>query len=173
MKKIRILFVSVVLSCMAILFGLTCASANPYTAPEKIKAVMVGDRLVDVALKLGVVAEGMSVRASMWPKAREIQAASQLLGCPKRVVVKRPDTVASFMKERGLTRLILEKSPKFCLYMKDVNPTKVADLVKDVPGVVIEYVDFSKGMASAIAETAALLGKQEKDVLWLQGMQRP
>ncbi|BDQ38720.1 hypothetical protein SYK_30800 [Pseudodesulfovibrio nedwellii] len=162
MKKIRLLLIVTCLSCMAILFGLTCANATPYKAPEKIKAVMVGDRLVDVALKLGVVAEGMAVRASMWPKADEIKMASQLLGCPNYVTVKHPETIANFMKERGITRLILEKSVKFCLYKKKVNPVKVAELVKDVPGITIEYVDFSSGVVPAISQIAELFGKQEQ-----------
>ncbi len=162
MKNRCLLFIALCFFCMPTVFGLTCANASPYKAPEKIKAVMVGDRLVDVALSLGVVAEGMSVRASMWPKAGEIKVASQLLGCPNSVTVKHPEAIANFMKERGITRLILEKSLKFCLYKKQVNPVKVADLVKDVPGITIEYVDFSGGVVSGIAQVATLFGKQER-----------
>ena len=126
---------------------------------------MVGDRLVDVALKLGVVPEGMSVRASMWPdKAPALRVATQLLGCPNHVIMKHPETIANFMKERGIRRIILEKSDKFCLYKKKVNPVSVAELVKDVPGVVVEYVDFTRGVVPAVKQAAALLGKEKKGV---------
>jgi len=163
MKKIRVLFIAACLGCMAVLFALSGAFATPAKAPEKIKAVMVGDRLVDVSLKLGVIPEGMAVRLSMWDdKAPSLRLASQILGCPNYVTVKHPDAVANFMKERGITRLILEKSNKFCLYKKKVTPEKVAELVKNVPGVTIEYVDFTKGMDTAIGQAAKLFGKEEK-----------
>lgn len=163
MKKVRILLTVATLSCLALIMTFAVASASPAKVPEKIKAVMVGDRLVDVCLQLGVVPEGMAVRLSMWPdKAPALRLATQVLGCPNRVTVKYPETIANFMKEKGIKRLILEKSNKFCLYKKKVNPVSVADLVKDVPGVTIEYVDFTKGVPSAIAEAAALLGKVEK-----------
>lgn len=162
MKKVRVFFVALCLSCLTVMFGQTCANATPYKAPKIIKAVMVGDRLVDVSLKLGVLPEGMAVRASMWPQADSMKQASQLLGCPNYVTVKHPETIANFMKERGLTRLILEKSNKFCLYKQKVNPVSVADLVKSVPGVTVEYVDFTKGIPQAIAQAAQLLGNPEK-----------
>ena len=163
MKKIRTLFVVACLTGLALLMTFAVASATPPKAPEKIKAVMVGDRLVDVALSLGVVPEGMSVRLSMWPdKAPALKVAGQVLGCPNCVVKKRPKAIPSFMKEHGITRIIIEKSQKFCLYMKDVNPLNVVPLVKDIPGVTIEYVDFTKGVVPAIAQAAELFGKVEQ-----------
>ncbi|MBI9080660.1 MAG: ABC transporter substrate-binding protein [Pseudodesulfovibrio sp.] len=149
--------------CLASLFLLAAvggAFANPLQVPERIKAVMVGDRLVDVAMNLGVVPEGFSARASMWPQADSLKLSSQLLGCPMRVTIKKPETVGIFMKEHGITRLILEKSPKFCLYMKKADPINVANVVKNIPGLTIEYVDFSKGIPSAITEIARLLDKE-------------
>ncbi len=163
MRKIRILFTALCLCCLSAFFCLTGAYASPAQKPDQIKAVMVGDRLVDVALKLGVVPEGMAVRLSMWPdKAPALRLATQVLGCPNRVLKKFPKTIPDFMKERGIKRLILEKSVKFCLYKKDVNPVNVADLVKDVPGITIEYVDFSKGIPAAVREAAALFDMQDK-----------
>ena len=163
MKKIRIFVITTCLSCMAMLMAFSVASATPAKAPERIKAVMVGDRLVDVSLKLGIIPEGMAVRLSMWfDKAQGLSLASQILGCPNYVTKKHPEAIASFMKERGITRLILEKSNKFCLYKKNVSPVNVADLVKGVPGVTIEYVDFTKGMETGISQVAKLLGKEKQ-----------
>lgn len=159
MHNMRIFFLALCLMS----FVATGVSAKPATAPERIKAVMVGDRLVDVSLKLGVIPEGMAVRLSMWPdKAPALRVASQVLGCPNYVTMKHPETVANFMKERGITRLLVEKSDRFCLYKKKVKPMNVADLVKDVPGVTVEVVDFTQGMDAAVHQTASLLGKEEQ-----------
>ncbi len=164
MKKSRIL---VAVLCFALLVLLTMAAgpdaqASPVKAPKRIKAVMVGDRLVDVALALGVIPEGMSVRASFWSRAVELRLASQILGCPNCVVKKKPNAVPGFMKKRGISRLILERSTKFCLYMKDVMPENVTPLVRDVPGITIEYVDFTKGVPEAIVQAGKLFGAEEK-----------
>ena len=163
MRKIRIVFVAACLAGLSLLMTFAVAGATPRKAPERIKAVMVGDRLVDVALKLGVVPEGMSLRLSLWPdQVKVLPVASQVLGCPNCVVKKRPKAVANFMKEHGITRLIVEKSAKFCLYMRDVDPRNVVPLVQDVPGLTVEYVDFTQGVVPAITQAAELFGKQEK-----------
>jgi len=163
MKKVRILLTVGTLSCLALLMTFAVASAKPSKVPDRIKAVMVGDRLVDVCLKLGVIPEGMSVRLSMWPdKAPALRLGTQVLGCPNYVTRKHPETIANFMKEKGIKRLIIEKSHKFCLYKKKVDPVNVENLVKDVPGVTVEYVDFSQGIPAAIAEAATLFGKEDK-----------
>lgn len=122
MKKIRLLFIVACLACLGVFSGLLTAHATPYQAPERIKAVMIGDRLVDVAVSLGVLPEGMSVRASIWPQAHGYKYSAQLLGCPKCIVSRVPEAVPSFLRERGITRVIIEKSSKFCLYMKNVDP---------------------------------------------------
>lgn len=137
------------------------AEAGPVVVPEKINAVMIGDRLVDVALNLGVLPRGMSVRCSMWPKCRDVKLASQVLGCPKCLIDKQPKKLAAFMREQGINRLILEKSSQFCLYRK-IDPLKAAGLVKDLPGVSVEYVDFTGGVADAIRQAAALLGREAR-----------
>ncbi|MEF2232136.1 MAG: ABC transporter substrate-binding protein [Pseudodesulfovibrio sp.] len=157
MKTSKIMFYAAVLSlCLAC----AAAQASPTKAPERIPVVMVGDRLVDVAAALGVLPEGMAVRASMWPAAQSYKYAAQLLGCPNYVTRKHPEAVAAFMKQRGIRRLILEKSEKFCLYMPKVNPAGVAELVRDVPGVTVEYVDFTQGVPQAVIQAAKLLGRE-------------
>lgn len=137
------------------------AVAHPVQVPEKVKAVMIGDRLIDVSLNLGVLPEGMSLRCSLWPKCKQIRLTSQVLGCPNCVITKRPKSLVAFMKKHNITRLILEKSEPFCLYTK-TTPVDAAELVKDLPGVRIEYVDFTKGIESAVVRTAKLLGKEAR-----------
>ncbi|TIH12239.1 hypothetical protein D0S45_18625 [Marinifilum sp. JC120] len=138
------------------------AFAGPTYAPEKMEAVMIGDRLVDVSLALGVIPQAMAVRASLWEKGVELRLATDILGCPLYASKRKPKAISDYMTKHGLKLLILEKSPHFCLYKKNVNPANMADLVKDVPNVRVEYVDFSKGVGSAVRQVAKIVGKERK-----------
>ncbi|WP_461210464.1 ABC transporter substrate-binding protein [Desulfocurvus sp. DL9XJH121] len=138
------------------------AQATPPKAPQRVEAVFLGDRLVDVAFNLGFVAEGTSLRCSLCPGlCGKIKAATQVLGCPGCIVKKRPETLPTFLKERGIRRVIVEKSEKFCLYVPGANPMKAVPLIEG-QDVDIQYVDFSRGLPEAIRRTAELLGVPEK-----------
>lgn len=156
-KKVYLMF------AVGLILLLACVNvyAGPTYAPQKIEAVMVGDRLVDISLGLGIIPQAITIRASQWERAENLKLATDILGCPLYVTKKKPKAISSYMKKHGLKLIVLGKSPQFCLYKK-VNPVEVADFVKDVPGVRVEYVDFSKGVSSAIRELAKLLGKEEK-----------
>ena len=145
---------------MFILFSQT-AEAKRKIAPEKIKVIMVGDRLVDVAFNLGVLPEAMSVRCSLWPMCKRILNTSQVLGCPRCIVDRTPNIVPDTAKKRGIKRIIIEKHPNFCIYKPKVKPANVVPLLEG-KGLTIEYVDFSNGLESAIRQTAKLLGCQSK-----------
>ena len=144
-----------------VLLSSQTAEAKRKIAPEKIKVIMVGDRLVDVAFNLGVLPEAMSVRCSMWPMCKELINTSQILGCPKCIVDKTPSIVPNTAKKRGIKRIIVEKHPNFCIYKPKVKPANVVPLLKG-KGLTIEYVDFSNGLESAIRQTAKLVGCQSK-----------
>ncbi|NDV28569.1 ABC transporter substrate-binding protein [Desulfovibrio sp. JC010] len=137
------------------------AHAGPTYAPEKIAAVMVGDRVVDIALGLGVIPQAMVIRGSQWEKGAQLKLATDILGCPLYATKKKPKAVAAYMKKYGLKKIIVEKSPQFCLHKKKVNPVNIVGLVADVPGVQVEYVDFSQGVASAIKQIALILDKEQ------------
>ena len=137
------------------------AEAKRKTAPDKIKVIMIGDRLVDVAFNLGVLPEAMSVRCSMWPMCKQLLNTSQVLGCPNCIVAKNPSIVPNTAKKRGIKRIIIEKHPNFCIYKPKVKPANVVPLLEG-KGLTIEYVDFSDGLESAIRQTAKLLGCQSK-----------
>ena len=145
---------------MFILFSQT-AEAKRKIAPEKIKVIMVGDRLVDVAFNLGVLPEAMSVRCSLWPMCKRILNTSQVLGCPRCIVDRTPNIVPDTAKKHGIKRIIIEKHPNFCIYKPKVKPANVVPLLEG-KGLTIEYVDFSNGLESAIRQTAKLLGCQSK-----------
>jgi len=144
-----------------VLLSSQTAEAKRKIAPDKIKVIMIGDRLVDVAFNLGVLPEAMSVRCSMWPMCKQLLNTSQLLGCPNCIVNKNPSIVPNTAKKRGIKRIIIEKHPNFCIYKPKVKPTNVVPLLEG-KGLTIEYVDFSDGLESAIRQTAKLLGCQSK-----------
>ncbi len=137
------------------------ASAGPQPVPERTDIIMIGDRLVDVAYHLGVVPAAMSLRCSMWPMCKELQTASQVLGCPKCLLKKKAQPLLTYAEKQGLKRVIIEKSDPYCLYMPDLKLQQIEKLLEG-KGFVIQYVDFSKGLEPAIQQTAALLGKEDK-----------
>ena len=137
------------------------AEAAPKETPKTIKAIMIGDRIVDIAFNLGFLPEAMSVRCSMWPMCKKLTNTSQILGCPRCIVSRIPHIVPDTARERGIKRIILEKHPNFCIYKPKVKPANILPLLEG-KGLTIEYVDFSNGLESAIRQTANLLGCRSK-----------
>ena len=153
-------FVAIIGLGLLLLFSVS-AKAKPKKAPDRIKAIMVGDRLVDVSFNLGVLPEAMSVRCSMWAMCKQLLNTSQVLGCPKCIVDRIPNIVPDTAEKRGIKRIIIEKHPNFCVYRPKVKPANVVPLLKGMD-LTIEYVDFSQGLESAIRQTARLLGCESK-----------
>jgi hypothetical protein len=150
------------LAAMLLVFSAIDVFAAPPQAVSKVPMVMVGDRLVDAAFNLRVLPEGMVIRKSLWPiMGDEMAHASQVLGCPNAVMNKKPKALPTFLKERGITKILVEKNAKPCLYF-DLTYDKIADIVKEVPGVSIEYIDFDQGEVPAVKDLAAKLGLKEK-----------
>ncbi len=140
--------------------------------PERIDAIMIGDRVVDIAYHLGVLPRAMSVRGSQWDMAKKLKISSQILGCPMFTTVKKKETIPNAMKKFGIKRIIVEKNDSFCLYKPKVKPANIADILKGT-NAVIEYVDFTKGLEPAVRQTAKLLGKEgQADVLLEQYQNR-
>jgi len=157
-KRLVLLFI---ISIGLVLLFFQTTDARPKEAPRRIKAIMVGDRLVDIAYNLGVLPEATSVRCSIWPMCKQLLSASQVLGCPKCIVDKNPTIVPDTAKKRGIKRIIIEKHPSFCIYKPKVKPSNIVPLLKG-KGLSIEYVDFSQGLESAIRQAAKLLGCQSR-----------
>jgi hypothetical protein len=162
-----------VLVLLAAVFFATNAYAGMRTPPPKLKkAVVVGDRVVDIAYNLGVLPEAMSVRGGLWPMAKKIKVASEILGCPNCITNKRKDAVPKALKTRGIKRLIISTGhDPYCLYKPKVRPENVLPLVKGMD-VDIEYVDLSKGLESAIHRTAELFGVEEKAKLLISAYEK-
>ncbi len=152
------------LLCLALFFvwsGTAMAACSKMPPPEKVKAIIIGDRVVDIAYNLGVLPEAMSARISLWPMGQKLKMVARPLGCPKCITTKRKNAVPGAIEKKGLKRVIIEKNDNFCLYMPEVRPENVVPLIKDTDAT-IEYVDFSKGIESAIAQTANIFGKEAK-----------
>ena len=128
--------------------------------PEKIKAIIIGDRVVDIAYNLGVLPEAMSVRGSLWPMAKQLRTVSQILGCPKCIVAKK-GIIPNALAERGIKRVIVEKNDSFCLYRPKMKPENIAPILAGMD-VTIEYVDFSQGLETAVRQTAKLLNRESR-----------
>lgn len=157
-----VIWAAVMLAVFAVTFYPGRAKAGMKSPPpEKIKAIIIGDRVVDVAYNLGVLPEAMSVRGSLWPMAAKIKTATQILGCPKCVITKKKDTVPNALKKRGIKRVIVEKNNHYCLYEPNLSPEKIVPLIKGLD-VTIEYVDFNHGLESAVRQTAKLLDREAK-----------
>ena len=148
-----------VLVCVLAL-SVSRALAGPQKAPDRVKAIMIGDRIVDIAYNLGVVPAAMSVRCSKWPMCKQLNNAVQVLGCPKCVLKKKAVPILDAAREKDINRIIVEKHPEFCKYM-DISPLELVPFIED-QGFDIEYVDFSKGLESAVQQTAELLDRKSK-----------
>ncbi len=152
---------AVILAILAVTFQPRLAKAGAKELPpEKIKAIIIGDRVVDIAYNLGVLPEAMTVRAGAWPMVPKLRIASQMLGCPVRMV-KIPSTIPDGAKKLGIKTIIIEKHPNFFIYKPDVKPENVVPLLKGTD-LEIEYVDFNQGLESAIRQTAKLIGREPK-----------
>ena len=136
------------------------ADCGPRPALEKVKVIIIGDRLVDIAYNLGVVPEAMSVRC--WSGLSEKLSTVQVLGCPRRVIMKDKETVAKTAAEKGIKRIMIEKNENFDIYLPPAAyPIKIVPLLKE-KGLQVELVDFSKGIESAIRQTGKFLNREEK-----------
>ena len=152
-----------VLAALAAVFLVANAHAGMRTPPPELKkSVVVGDRVVDIAYNLGVLPEAMSVRGGLWPMAKKIKTASEILGCPNCVTKKRKNAVPDALKKRGIEKLIISTGHNpYCLYKPMIKPENVLPMVKGMD-IEIEYVDFSKGLESAVQQTAELLDRKSK-----------
>jgi len=149
------------------MFFMLCETTDASTrkmrapTPDKVEAVIVGDRVVDIAYNLDVLPVAMVVRGPLWPLSDELKNTSQILGCPISAMVKKRGAVPDALKKFGLKRVIVEKSAEFCLYKPTAQPVKIASILKGMD-VKIEYVDFNHGLESAIRQTARLLGREDR-----------
>ena len=124
--------------------------------PKTVDVIVIGDQVVDIAYHLGVMPKAMAIRGSIWPLAKSLKLKTQILGCPNHIV-KKKESIPDALKKFGIKRVIVERRENFCLYKPGVSPENVVPLLEGT-GAVVEYVDFSKGLESAVRQTAKLMG---------------
>lgn len=147
--------------CVLALAPLSSQASMRTPPPEKIQAIMLGDRVVDIAYNLRVLPVAMAVRGSMWPVALKLKTASQIIGCPNRVTVVDKKSVPAALKKYGVKRLIVEKHDHFCLYKPNVNLESIVPLV-DGMDLQIDFVDFNQGLEPAITRMGQLLDREQE-----------
>jgi len=156
------LWIATAFAIFALMFQPIDGEANMKDPPpEKMPVIIVGDRVVDIAYNLRVLPAAMSVRGGLWPMSSTLKTVSQILGCPQCIVSANPKIVPETAKKLGISRIIIEKHPQFCLYRPKMNPVNVVPLLEGTD-LKIEYVDFAEGLDSAIRQTAKLLGRESK-----------
>ncbi|MCG8529777.1 MAG: ABC transporter substrate-binding protein [Desulfovibrionales bacterium] len=148
--------------CMALVMGASKAWASKATPPLiSFDALVVGEQILDISSRLGYAPKAFVGRYSLWEDGPKMEWVSQRLGCPVKVCKKAPRTVPKALEKIGLHHLIVQKGPQYCLY-KPVAPPCVLGKLTDTKGLVIDTVDFSKGLSKAVLQTATLLGCPDK-----------
>ncbi|KMY66219.1 hypothetical protein AAU61_17160 [Desulfocarbo indianensis] len=161
MNPLRAALGSAVIMLAALaLSAVPALAAEKYQKIEPRNMIIIGDRAVDIAFHLGVLPTGMNVRCSLWPMCDKLKVVSQPLRCPGCLTSGQTETLTKFIKAKGIKLAIVEKSQPFCILKADSDPVKALPLLEKL-GVEAKIVDFSQGVAPAIAQTAAILGKQE------------
>ncbi|MBN1907383.1 MAG: ABC transporter substrate-binding protein [Deltaproteobacteria bacterium] len=151
----------VVMSLFSAFQGIQKAGAAEAKVPEKKQVIMIGDRLVDVAYNLGVVPAAMSVRCSLWPMCEKLQTSMQMIGCPNCLLTKKAKPLLDFSEKSGISQVIIERSEPFCTYMPGLKLEELEKVINNKK-IEIRYVDFTKGLKSAVKQTAELLGCPER-----------
>ena len=146
--------------CAAFALVTSPAIAKKYNKIEKQNIVIIGDRVVDIAYNLGVLPVGISARCSLWEMCGMIKVIAQPVGCPGCLSKGKTGNLTKLIKAKKIKQVIIEKSQPFCILQPDANPLDPVDHLKKL-GMDVQYVDFSKGVVSAIEQTASLLGKKK------------
>ncbi len=164
-KTCRVISTALLIFSLLFVTNLT-ALASPEPVPERIGAMMFGDRVIDIAYHLGIVPAAMSARCGVWPQCKNLKTASQILGCPKMLMAQKLRPVVSYLKQHGIKRVLVEKNSPTNLFMPEASSEKLAEILTaqpDLPNdVQVEYIDFGRGFEAAVIQTAEALNRVEQ-----------
>ncbi len=152
---------------LGVLTSPSALAAPGKAPPERAEVIMIGDRLVNVAYHLGVVPRALSIRGDVWSFGRTLaNTTSIIMGCPAYIVKKDPDMVPRILRQTGVKRILVERSPEFDRLKPFRDPMKAVPLLEksgvlEDLGVTIEIVDFGEGIDSAIRQVGTLLDRSE------------
>ena len=145
--------------CLGLLAAAPATWAKKFDPPLKTVDVLIaGERVMDISAALGVAPKAFVGRYSLWEGGEYINKVSQFIGCPVKACKKAPSTVPDALDRMTLNRVIIEKSVHYCLYKPNVFPGCIRQGISDRQDLTIDTVDFSKGLESAVKQTAELLG---------------
>lgn len=145
--------------CLGLLAAAPAAWAKKFDPPlNKADVLIAGERVMDIAMALGVAPRAFVGRYSLWEGKEYVPKVTQLLGCPVWACKKAPATVPDALEKMKINRVIVEKFPEYCLYKPNIPPECIRKGINGKQGLTIDTVDFSKGLEAAVKQTAALLG---------------
>jgi len=173
-KKIHTLIINAVVLA-AFVFSLFPAASSSAClrapVPEKIDGVMIGERIVSTAFRLGVVPEAMVGRLSLWEGSDKVSGVTGFLGCPRGFSSKKQKEVIGRIKNKGISIAYVEDPPVPCLYVPGLSYKNSCELLEK-QGVAIEKIDFTNGLFPAVRQIAKKFGKQEQAESVIAGYQK-
>ncbi|MBK1637036.1 ABC transporter substrate-binding protein [Rhodovulum adriaticum] len=134
--------------------------------PERVPAVMVGDRLVNVAWHLGVVPAAMSVRGDLWAFGRTLaNTSSMILGCPGYIVMKDPEIVPRTLRTQGIKTVLVEHSAPFDRTKPQRDPMRLLPVLEQAGvaeelGTQVTVIDFTGHIDDAIRQVGVALNRE-------------
>lgn len=129
--------------------------------PEKIDCVMIGERIVSTAWRLGVAPKAMVGRKSLWEGSEKTSGVTAFLSCPAGFAMKKQKAVVASIINKNFPIAYVEQYPEPCLYMPDLSFEKSCKLLEK-QGVVIKNIDFKKSLLSGVRQIAKIFGKEKK-----------
>ncbi len=150
------------LFCMCLFFvpqGAWAAKANPPL--KSFNALVVGEQILDIAIRLGFAPKAFVGRYSLWDGGEKLEWVSHRLGCPVKACKKSPSLVPKALEKKKISHVIIQKGGEYCLYKK-VKPQCVMENLEGRNDLTFDTIDFSKGLAPAVLQVATLLGCPEK-----------
>ena len=151
-----------ILKSLAMLFFLSILvvpTAAHAAAPdmERVKMLMIGDRVVDIAYNLGVVPELIVVKCGGTKLDRYKAWQVEKLSCPGKFTLNR-EAMPGIILKKGINRIISDKSPQTCTEGRQKNQDQ--SFVPEHKDLTVDYVDFSEGFEPGVRSLAKLLGKE-------------
>jgi hypothetical protein len=153
---------SLLIGVLCLLVSATSSQACSKTpVPDRVDGVMIGERIVSTAWRLGVAPQAMVGRTSLWEGSKKTSGVTQFLSCPAGFAKKKQKAVIASIVNKGITLAYVEQYPEPCLYVPGICFDKSCALLEK-QGVTIKKIDFTKGLFPGVRQIAEIFGKQEK-----------
>lgn len=160
MSRIRVSLHKIVVR-LALLAGVSCLlfsamdseACSKIPVPERVDGVMIGERIVSTAWRLGVAPQAMVGRTSLWEGSEKTSGVTEFLSCSAGFAKKKQKTVIASIINKGISLAWVEEYPEPCLYVPGISFEKSCALLEQ-QGVVVEKIDFKQGLFSGVRQIA-------------------